>query len=86
MEDTLYLIFVVVVTALCVISYFIRLFVKRRKYAQCPRCGHKTKLKWVKKEVERSFWERLRRNFHEKKAYEFHLAVCCENCDHEIKI
>lgn len=86
MDDKVSAILFAVFLGLFTVIFCIRLFVKRRKYAYCPKCDGKTKLKWTKKEVERSMRDRIRRNYHQKTAYAVYLVIRCEHCGHEIRI
>ena len=87
MEGKESIIISIALLALFVVAYFIRLFVKRRKYARCPKCGRKTKLKWVKHEVESSPMDHLKGSrIHSQTKIDVYLAMCCEHCGHEIAI
>ena len=86
MDDKIYIIFVISVGVICVVTYFVRLFTKKRRYKYCPVCHSKTKIQW-KSEVDTS------KKFHlndkignaDKRIY-IGLAICCEHCNFARKI
>lgn len=86
LEDNFFVMLFLAVLLFWIIFFFIRLIRKMRRYAYCPKCDCKMKLKLVTKEEERSMMSRLRRNFHAKNAYAVYLVLRCPHCGHEIKI